>query len=527
MNVRVVLLAALLAGCGVALVTYKVMALGYELVPKATEDRWAVEMALRFQGIGDDARVRLHLPADRAPHQQVYDERILSEGMRVDVRTHGDGRVGVLSGRPGGRRVLSYRFAVHLRSFDRPLPSDEEALASPPDEDSVFLEPERAIQSDRQRVQSRLEEIVTPGSGPVTTVRYIYDYLRDEVVDVSLGDEADAMTVLQVERGGVLGKARLATALARAAGIPARVVAGFDLQDGSRSDVHYWAEVLLAGQWYALDPASGHLGHLPRQRLTLYIGDGPLFTTSGVEDVAFQLTALKEEISQHRLYERRVRRSDQLLDRVSLYSLPVRTQMTLRVLLLIPFGALIVSIFRNMVGVPTFGTFMPVLLGLAFLETTLPLGVGLLLLIIGVGWVFRALLDRLQLLMIPRLSFLLTVVIGIIVAISLLSEQAGMTAGLYAAVFPIVIITATIERFSIMIVEEGTRNAFKTTLGTLVVATACYGVLMSDVLQRTVLAFPELLLPVLGCLLLIGRYTGYRLSEWARFSAFKDGTEAS
>ncbi len=523
MNLRVVLLAALLAGCGIAVVAYKVKALGYDLVPRATEDRWSVQIQLRFRSVGEDAGARVFLPADRLPRQRIYDERILAEGARFDVSTHGDNRIGTISGRPGTSGTLSYRFAVHLRAEDEELPSERDVSEVPPDPDSIWLAPERHIQSDDSRVLERLREIRSPDAGPVRTVRYIFDYVRDEVVGVDLGDGADALTVLQLERGGPLGKARLAVALARAGGLPARVVAGIDMEDGTRNELRHWAEVLLGEQWHALDVVSGHIGRLPRERLILYEGDGPAVDTRGLEEVSFQIDALKEEVSQHRLYQRRVLESDTVLDRVSLYTLPVNTQMTLRVLLLIPFGALIVSLFRNMVGVPTFGTFMPVLLALAFLETGLALGVALLLIIIGVGWLFRGLLDWLQLLMIPRLSFLLTVVIVIIVGISLLSDRAGMTAGLYAAAFPIVIITATIERFSVMIVEEGPRNAANTTVGTLLVALACYGMLISDVLQRTVLAFPELLLPVLGVLLLIGRYTGYRLSEWARFSAFNRG----
>ncbi len=523
MNLRVVLLAAALAGCGVVIVAYKIGALGYELVPRTTEDRWSVQMQVRYRGAGDNAVARIHLPSDREPHQRIYDERIVSEGGTFDVITQDGNRVGVLAGHVGAQSTLSYRFAVHLSAREGVLPAEAEIIDGDLENGSAWLEAEQYIQSDDPRVASRLEEINAPDAGPIETVRHIHGYVTDEVADLDFGDDTDALTALQVERGGPLGKARLAVALARAAGIPARVVTGIDLEDGARSEVQHWAEVSLAGDWHALDPISGYLGSLPRQRLIVFTGDAPLLSTAAVEDLSFQLTAMKEEVSQHRLYRRRASDAGRLLDRVSLYTLPVQTQMTLRVLLLIPFGALIVALFRNMVGVPTFGTFMPVLLALAFIETSLAIGVALLLLIIGVGWVFRRLLDWLQLLMIPRLSFLLTVVILIIVGISLLSDHAGMTAGLSAAAFPIVIITATIERFSVMIVEEGPRNAAKTTAGTLLVALACYALLMSNMLQRTVLAFPELLLPVLGALLLIGRYTGYRLSEWVRFAAFKKG----
>ncbi len=523
MNLRVVLLAALLAGCGAAVVLYKVVALGYEIVPRTTQDRWSVEMSVRFKGAGDNAVARIRLPSDRDPYQVIYDERIVSEGASFDIITHEGNRVGILAGRAFAHSTLSYRFKARLPSLRIELPTNDEATAASPDPESPWLAPSRHIQSDDGRVLERLEEICPPGAGPVDTVRHILEYVADEVVELDVEDGADALAVMQVERGGPLGKARLAVALARAAQVPARVVTGLDLRDAPRAEVHHWAEVELASRWFVLDPVLGHIGASPRQRIVLGDDDEAAISAAAVEDLSFQVTALRDEAAQHRVYRRRAEESGHPLDGVSLFTLPVQTQMTLRVLLLIPFGALIVALFRNMVGVPTFGTFMPVLLALAFIETTLLIGIGLLLFIIGIGWVFRRFLDWMQLLMIPRLSFLLTVVILTIVGLSLVSDRAGMTAGLSAAAFPIVIITATIERFSVMIVEEGPRNAAKATAGTLVVALACYALLMSEMLQRTVLAFPELLLLVLGALLLIGRYTGYRLSEWIRFSAFKRG----
>ena len=42
-------------------------------------------------------------------------------------------------------------------------------------------------------------------------------------------------------------------------------------------------------------------------------------------------------------------------------------------------------------------------------------------------------------------------------------------------------------------------------------------------LQHFVFTFPEVHLVTLALLLVIGRYTGYRLSEWARFRAFRAG----
>ncbi len=524
MNLRILALASLLGLAGGLLVLYKTLALDYALFPVAATDRWAVQIRVTGHGRGEKAKVRFFLPPSTA-YQRVYDERVLAEGHPFYIRPKGPNRVGYVSGVVEGLLDVSYRFSVHLLPRPKRLPTPEEIeeARTRTAVDPKYLAPSEDIQSDDPRMALRLEEITPPDAGPLEKVRSIYDYLADEVVSLDVSGHGDALTVLQKERGGALGKARLLVALARSAGIPARVLGGLDLAEGSRSQIGYFGEVFLGGRWLPVDPSSRHFGTLPPTRLVLFEGDHLPLVTDGLEKVGYRISMLRTEISQERLYRRRAQRSGAWIDRVSLFVLPVRTQMVLRILLLIPFGALVVAVFRNLVGLPTFGTFMPVLVSLAFIETTLPVGIAFLLGIILTGWLFRILVDRLQLLMVPRLSLLLTLVILMICGITLAAEKLGFGSAMSVALFPIVIITGTIERFFIMMTEEGTRNTLRSLVGTIVVAVACYLVIGNDLLQRMLLAFPELLLPVMGLQLLVGRYTGYRLSEWVRFKPFRTG----
>jgi hypothetical protein len=54
-------------------------------------------------------------------------------------------------------------------------------------------------------------------------------------------------------------------------------------------------------------------------------------------------------------------------------------------------------------------------------------------------------------------------------------------------------------------------------LGSLAVACAAYVVMQDRTLQYLVFVFPELLLVLLSITLLLGRYKGYRLTEFWRF----------
>ena len=188
-------------------------------------------------------------------------------------------------------------------------------------------------------------------------------------------------------------------------------------------------------------------------------------------------------------------------------------------LLMIPIGALIMVVMRNLVGIDAFGTFMPVLIALAFRETQLLWGLILFTLLVALGLSIRFLLERLRLLLVPRLSAVLIVVVLLMMLISLLSHRLGMETGLSVALFPMVIIAMTIERMSVIWEERGAGDAMRAGLGSLVIAVFAYIAMGIQSVEHLVFTFPELLLVVLAATLLAGRYTGYRLLELRRFKA--------
>jgi hypothetical protein len=86
---------------------------------------------------------------------------------------------------------------------------------------------------------------------------------------------------------------------------------------------------------------------------------------------------------------------------------------------------------------------------------------------------------------------------------------------------PFVILTMTIERFFIIIEESGTREAIITAAGSTAISVMTYGIISWEPLQMTFFVYPELILTVAGLQILLGRYTGYRLSELFRFRSLR------
>ena len=212
-----------------------------------------------------------------------------------------------------------------------------------------------------------------------------------------------------------------------------------------------------------------------------------------------------------------VRSQSWMLD-YSLFSLPLSTQLAYQVLIMIPLGALIILVVRNIIGIPTFGTFMPVLIALAFRETQLIHGILLFSFIVSLGLMVRFYFEQLKLLLIPRLAAVLSAVILIILVISVISHGLGFDIGLSIAIFPIVIITMTIERMSVVWEEHSGWEAIRQGMGSLFSASLAYLAMISTFIEHLFFVFPEFILLLIAAMLWLGRYRGYRLSELFRFN---------
>jgi hypothetical protein len=140
-------------------------------------------------------------------------------------------------------------------------------------------------------------------------------------------------------------------------------------------------------------------------------------------------------------------------------------------------------------------------------------------LVVAFGLSIRFYLEHLKLLLVPRLAAVLIVVVLLMAFVSILTHQLGLERGLSVALFPMVILTMTIERMSIVWEERGANEALQQGLGSLIVAALGYFIMTDVYVEHLVFVFPELLLILLACTILIGRYTGYRLLELRRFKA--------
>jgi len=115
-----------------------------------------------------------------------------------------------------------------------------------------WLTPAPLIQSDDPRIQAQALLIIGREQDPARAARRLAAWVRTHVERRTTGAVPSAVRVLETRVGDCNEHAVLFVALARAAGLPARTVAGL-LPVDRRFYYHAWAEVYL-GDWVAVDP---------------------------------------------------------------------------------------------------------------------------------------------------------------------------------------------------------------------------------------------------------------------------------
>lgn len=495
----VYVIAAVLAGIGLSISWYKWQALGFPLSPDSQQAVWTIETSIRFDAGRGSIKANLQIPT-LTPGYRTYAEYYVSKGYGRTVNYVSGGReVQWAVRRASGMQTLYYRRVVYED------PASEQIDTTPPfPPPPVIDEPlKTAIDVIVLDVRSHSADAASFTS---ELLRRCNDLSPDTNVEMILANARTSADFVET----------MTTVLA-AARIPARMIRGIILQDQQRRvEPTPWLEVHDGDRWRYFNPRTGAEG-LPNQYLIWWRGNQPLVRLEGGNNVDVNFAVQRNVLDSMTIAEQRAEEEGSLLVDFSLFSLPIQTQAVYSVLLMIPIGALIMVIMRNMIGIDTFGTFMPVLIALSFRETRLFWGVVLFTLLVALGLSIRFLLERLRLLLVPRLGAVVTVVVMLMVVISVVGHKLGLETGLSVALFPMVIISMTIERMSIVWEELGPGDAVRAGLGSLVVAAIAYLAMGMDWLEHLVFAFPETLLVVLALVLLIGRYTGYRLTELRRF----------
>ncbi|MBI2567359.1 MAG: UUP1 family membrane protein [Candidatus Schekmanbacteria bacterium] len=508
-----------LLGLPTLLMAYKVTVLGYGLRLIVPEERYFVNVTMSFEGTGEGVDVRVALPIE-TPRQHVVGEWVDSPGFLFQVAQQRGNRFGKWSHpKLGGAASVVYTFSATARQ-ERYVIADELTIPEAYPEDLLpDLEATELIQSTDPAVMAKLRELVPAGERRIgRTLRALFDFVKDGLKPLPFRGTTDALTALRLGEASCGGKSRLLAALTRAAGIPTRLVGGILLEPGSKRTSHLWVEAWVFAHWVPFDALNNHFSELPADYLVVYYGEEPLFTHT--RDINFQYAfKMKKRLATPQDVLDALR--EHPLNAINVWQTFRQAHISLellKIILMIPFGGLIVVLFRNFIGLRTFGTFLPALLAVSFRETGILWGTAVLLTVLAVGIAVVRSLRGLHLLHTPRLVVVLVATVCVLLGYAMLGVQLGQLEAAGSVLFPMVVLSLTVERFFIYVEESGWRETLLVLLQTMIAVLGCYAVMNLFVLQAVLLAFPELLMAVAAAAIAVGSYAGLRLSELFRFA---------
>ena len=472
--------------------------------PGTEKSIWSIEARIQFVARGAPVSVKLRRPV----HQQGFsllDESGASPGYGLNfINDAGQPTAQWTVREADGRQTLFYRAEILQRDSGE---GDFEPVPPPPLAATSWEEPYRTA------VNSVLDRAIGLSADPFSLTRQLVQQFRSS--DRGQNEQ------LLLEQYGEDNLSNLLADMLQSRDIPATTAYGLLLEDGRRRQrlrplLRVWSDSGSEVFPLNLTPNERDLPLLVWQPTRGYV----LEVTGGFgSDLSFSM--LRSEQTNYGQVAGALGEANDWLG-FSIHALPIEEQAMFKTILLLPIGALVVCILRILVGIRTSGTFMPVLIALAFIETSLLTGLIGFLLVVAVGLMIRSYMSHLNLLLVARISAVIITVITIIALFSVFSYRVGLTEGLKITFFPMIILSWTVERMSILWEEEGWHEVAVQGSGSLLTAVAAYLAMTSPWIRHLSFNFIGLQFVALALIMLIGSYSGYRLLELRRFSAFND-----
>lgn len=466
-------------------------------LPGTDKSIWSIEASVQFFARGQPVTVNLRRPKNQDGFA-ILDENAASPGYGLSfIEINGQPTAQWTVRKADGRQSLYYRAEVLERENGADDGEPPPAIRIP-----SWEEPYATV------VEAVLDRAVSLSADPFSLTRQLLSQFRD-------GDRGQNEQLL-LDDVGEQNLTDLVANMLQSRGIPAATIYGLLLEDGRRRQrlkplLRVWSDDQNEVFPIGLAPGEENIPLLLWQPTQGYVVE-----VNGGTGSDLRFSMIRSELTNYGQVAGSLGEANDWLG-FSIHALPIQEQAMFKTILLLPIGALVVCLLRILVGIRTSGTFMPVLIALAFIETSLLTGMVGFLLVVAVGLMIRSYMSHLNLLLVARISAVIITVITIIALFSVFSYRVGLTEGLKITFFPMIILSWTVERMSILWEEEGWREVAIQGSGSLMTAVAAYLAMTSLWVRHLSFNFIGLQFVVLALIMMLGSYTGYRLLELRRF----------
>lgn len=228
--------------------------------------RYGITVENATPNVVSDATLLVRAPVDHTGAQRVTD---LSANLPFTVRRQEHANQLLQFELPP---VAPYSSVVIQVSARLEMAEEPNNLSAP---DSGFVQPAPGLEADHEAIQVTAEKLNSADTDRLATV---YEWVRGHVEDTGY-DAVDrgALHALETGEGDCSEFAYLNVALARAMGIPARVVEGYHIKHDSYLDpaeFHTWAEFWNGSTWVPADSQKEIFASQSHRFLAMRIAEG-------------------------------------------------------------------------------------------------------------------------------------------------------------------------------------------------------------------------------------------------------------
>ncbi len=477
---------------------YKVALWGLSFNPSQKANVWTIEAHISFQPTGEPIKVSIAKPTI-SDDFKILDENIVAKKYST-IKDGKNNRIILSAKNMSGEQNLYYQLLL----FDNEQNSGKTAAAAPAKPKKPILDEQTEL--NMQQLISLAQEMA--GDAPQKIIRFVNQDTPDASVVALLPMKKSPQELLDTIQNALSIQ-----------GIPNRRARGIMLEESKKSFTpDYMLEAYVDGQWKLYDINTGKKGK-PENFVLYQRGGISLIDVEGGENSSIQFSVMKSITSTTKLASKRAALNNQENSfNNSIFNLPILEQNTIKWLTIFPLAILVIVLMRNVVGIQTMGTFTPMLLSMALVKTGFWPGLICFTIIVTLGLLIRALMSKFNLLLVPRISAVVIFVILMMQALTLLGFRFSLDIALSAVFFPIIIMAWIIERASITWEEDGAKNACREVINSLIVAIITYFIVSNDYIRHIMYVFNELNIVILFIVMLLGTYTGYRLTELRRFA---------
>ncbi|MBU2523626.1 PKD domain-containing protein [Patescibacteria group bacterium] len=201
---------------------------------------------------------------------------------------------------------------------------------------------------------------------------------------------------------------------------------------------------------------------------------------------------------------------------------------TISLILMLPVIVTVIAFAKQVIGLSTLGVYTPSIITLSFLAIDFKFGLVLLLTILATGTIIHHISRRTKLLYIPRMAIILTVISLTIIGVLAIGASLNISRIVSTSVFPLLVMSTLAEKFVSIQGSKGFKSAIYVIFETILVAIIAFIVVGGEVdllfftikwefIRTLIFGYPELIFVCLIINIILGRWTGLRLSEYLRF----------